>query len=73
FPEIVPTREHPGFTGRQSAPLTAETLAAIDIAIVCTDHDEIDYALLAAHCPLLIDTRNAFAARGIVSDRVVKA
>ena len=41
--------------------------------MICTDHDAVDYALLAQHCPLIVDTRNAFAARGIASDRVVKA
>ena len=31
------------------------------------------YALLAARCPLIIDTRNAFAARGIAGEKVIKA
>jgi UDP-N-acetyl-D-glucosamine dehydrogenase len=73
FPEITPTREHPGFTGRRSAPLDAALLAQTDVAVICTDHDAVDYALLARHCPLIVDTRNAFAARGIASGRVVKA
>jgi UDP-N-acetyl-D-glucosamine dehydrogenase len=73
FPEMLPTREHPGFTGRKSMPFTAATLAASDVAVICTDHDQIDYRLLAEHCPLIVDTRNAFASRGIVSNRVVKA
>jgi UDP-N-acetyl-D-glucosamine dehydrogenase len=73
FPEIGPTREHPAFTGRKSAPLTAALLAETDVAVICTDHDEIDYQLIADRCPLIIDTRNVFAARGIVGGRVVKA
>jgi UDP-N-acetyl-D-glucosamine dehydrogenase len=73
FPEIRPTREHPSFTGHKSIPLTAAVLAATDVAVICTDHDGIDYQLLADHSPLIIDTRNAFASRGIVSDRIVKA
>jgi UDP-N-acetyl-D-glucosamine dehydrogenase len=73
FPEILPSREHPGFTGRHSAPLTAATLAEADAAVICTDHDQLDYRLIADHCPLIIDTRNAFAARGIVASQVVKA
>jgi len=73
FPEILPTREHPGFTGRKSVPLTAGELAASDVAVICTDHDAIDYPLVARHCPLIVDTRNAFAARGIAAGRVVKA
>jgi UDP-N-acetyl-D-glucosamine dehydrogenase len=73
FPEILATREHPAFTGRKSAPLTAASLAVTDVAVICSDHDAVDYKLLAEHCPLIVDTRNAFASRGIVSDKVVKA
>jgi UDP-N-acetyl-D-glucosamine dehydrogenase len=73
FPEILPTREYPGFTGRKSAPLTEANLAATDVAVVCTDHDAIDYQLLADRCPLIVDTRNTFAARGISGGLVVKA
>ena len=73
LPEITPTREHPGFTGRESTPLAATSLALTDAAVICTDHDAVDYALLAARCPLIVDTRNAFASRGIIGGRVVKA
>ena len=73
FPEILPSREHPGFTGRKSTPLDPTVLVEIDVALICTDHDAIDYQLLAQNCPLIVDTRNAFASRGIASDRVVKA
>jgi UDP-N-acetyl-D-glucosamine dehydrogenase len=73
FPEILPTREHPAFTGRKSLPLTAAMLAEIDVALICTDHDTVDYRMLADKCPLIVDTRNAFASRGIVCGKVVKA
>ena len=73
FPEILPTREHPGFTGRKSTSLTAASLAETDVAVICTDHDAIDYRLLADHCPLIVDTRNAFGSRGIIGGRIVKA
>ena len=73
FPEMPPTREHPRFTGRKSVPLTEATLAETDVAIICTDHDALDYRLLADRCPLIVDTRNAFAARGSAGGKVVKA
>jgi UDP-N-acetyl-D-glucosamine dehydrogenase len=73
FPEILPTREHPGFTGRKSTPIAASTLAETDVAVICTDHDSVDYQLLADRCPLIIDTRNAFASRNIAGGLVVKA
>jgi len=73
FPEIPPTRDHPGLTGRKSVPLAATLLSTIDAVVICTDHDAVDYQLLADHCPLIIDTRNAFASREIVGGCVVKA
>ena len=50
------------------------TAAGFDAAIICTDHDAVDYRLLVEHCPLVIDTRNACARRGLLGrDNVVKA
>jgi len=71
--EIPRTREHAQFAGRRSTPLTAAAVAAVDAAIICTDHDCVDYRLLVEHCPLVIDTRNACARRGLAGERVVKA
>jgi UDP-N-acetyl-D-glucosamine dehydrogenase len=73
FPEIPPTREHASLAGRRSMPLTPRTLAEIDLALICTDHDGVDYALLVECCPLVIDTRNVCARLRLDSDRVVKA
>jgi UDP-N-acetyl-D-glucosamine dehydrogenase len=70
--EIPPTREHPHLAGRRSTALDAAAVAAFDAAIICTDHDPIDYAMLVAHCPLVIDTRNACARRGLPLARVLK-
>lgn len=52
-----------------SVPLTAETLAQYDAVILATDHDRFDYALIAKHARLIIDTRGKFTA----SEKVVKA
>ena len=71
--EIPPTREHARVAGRRSTALSADSAASFDVAIICTDHDAVDYALLVEHCPLVIDTRNACARRGLASTRVVKA
>jgi UDP-N-acetyl-D-glucosamine dehydrogenase len=53
--------------------LTAAALAAFDIAIICADHDAVDYRLLVNHCPLIVDTRNICARLGLGGDRVIKA
>ncbi len=70
---IPPTREHAAFAGRRSLPLTEAVLAACDAAIICTDHDAVDYRRLVAGCRLVVDTRNACARRGLVAAHVVKA
>ncbi len=60
-PEIPPTREHAALTGRTSAALDAATLAAADAVLIVTDHQAVDYALVAETARLVIDTRNAMA------------
>jgi UDP-N-acetyl-D-glucosamine dehydrogenase len=71
---IVPvTREHAGLAGRRSAELNAESLGGFDAVLISTDHDEIDYAAIASHSRLIIDTRNAIARRGLPQDRTIRA
>jgi UDP-N-acetyl-D-glucosamine dehydrogenase len=70
---IPPTREYPELTGRKSVALNAATLQAIDCALLVTDHEAVDYRLVARHARLVIDTRNAFARKGISGDHIVKA
>ena len=72
-PEIPPSRAHPGLTGRRSVALTAEALQACDAALVVTDHAGVDYALIAAEAPLVVDTRNALARHGLAGGHIVKA
>ncbi len=72
-PAIPPTRAFGALKDRPSTPLTEEVVRAFDAVLISTDHDAIDYAALARWAPLLIDTRNVFARRGIVSDKIVKA
>jgi len=72
-PEIPRSREHAEFAGRRSLALAAETARGVDAALICTDHDGVDYRLLVQHCPLVIDTRNACARAGVAAATVVKA
>ncbi|MFO1086177.1 MAG: nucleotide sugar dehydrogenase [Reyranellaceae bacterium] len=71
--EIPMTREHAEFAGRRSVPLTQDVVSTFDAAIVCTDHDAVDYANLVAWSRLVIDTRNVCARAGAVAGHVVKA
>lgn len=70
---LPPTRRHQRLSGKQSVALTAEALAGVDAVLVATDHDEVDYALVAAHARVLVDTRNVFARLGLAPAGLVKA
>lgn len=59
IPMIPHTRKHADLAGLASTPLTAETLESVSAALICADHDDVDYALVAERCPLVVDTRNA--------------
>jgi UDP-N-acetyl-D-glucosamine dehydrogenase len=50
----------------ESIALSAERLQRFDAVVVVTDHAKVDWNLIAQHAPLLVDSRNVFARRGIV-------
>jgi UDP-N-acetyl-D-glucosamine dehydrogenase len=51
-------------------PLTPEVLAGVDAVLLVTDHSAVDYKLVAAHAPLVVDTRGVYRE---ASPRIVKA
>jgi len=68
---IIPiTREHSGLAGRKSSDL--DVASSADAVLIVTDHDEINYAFLAAEAALIIDTRNAMR-NSKDRDNIVKA
>jgi UDP-N-acetyl-D-glucosamine dehydrogenase len=69
---VPPTREHPELAGRRSVPLNAGALSRFDAVLIATDHDAVDYALIAKHAKLTIDTRNACGRAGLHGDTIVK-
>ena len=72
-PEIGALREHPELTGMRAVRPGGPSLDCYAAAIIVTDHDAFDYADLAEHCPLLVDTRNACGSRGLRGANIVKA
>ncbi|UYY58534.1 nucleotide sugar dehydrogenase [Sphingomonas sp. S2-65] len=72
-PQINGTREHPTLNYREGIAWDADVIARYDAVLIATDHDGIDYRELAASAKLVIDTRNACAKAGVVSDKVVRA
>lgn len=73
IPRITPTREYPELTGRRSITLTAKAVSAADAVVIVTDHDAVDYQLVAGKAQLVIDTRDAMAKRRARSGKIVKA
>jgi UDP-N-acetyl-D-glucosamine dehydrogenase len=74
FVPILPiTREHASFAGRKSIPWSAENISHYDAALICTDHDDLNYEELVTHSKLVIDTRNATASLQGQSDNIIKA
>ncbi len=57
----------------KSLPLTKENLQTFDAVIIVTDHDNIDYKLVAEYSSLIIDTRNVLAARGLKTVNTIAA
>jgi UDP-N-acetyl-D-glucosamine dehydrogenase len=71
-PTVPVTREHSELGGRASVPLDAAVIAGHDAVLVATDHDNIDYPLIATHARLIVDTRNVFARLGLATGHIVK-
>jgi len=58
----------------RSVDLEPSGLSAVDAVLVITDHDEIDWSMVAEHAKLVVDTRNVMdQVPGPIRARVVKA
>ncbi len=58
-PIVPPTREHQQFAGTKSKTMDEIKAGGYDAALIVTDHDNVDYAEIARHVPVVVDTRNA--------------
>ncbi len=70
IPTAPAMRSWPDLPPMHSVDLTAERLQAADAVLIVTDHRAVDYDLVAANAPLVIDTRGVFRDR---RGNVVKA
>lgn len=61
IPTIPSSREYSFLEGIRSIVWDKEILKQYDAALICTDHDNVDYKMLAAFVPLVVDTRHATA------------
>jgi UDP-N-acetyl-D-glucosamine dehydrogenase len=53
--------------------LEGPILSSFHVVLVATDHDAVDYSLIASHAPLVVDTRNVFKRKGLIGDHIIKA
>jgi UDP-N-acetyl-D-glucosamine dehydrogenase len=70
IPKIPRTRQWPHLSDMMSVPLTEDALKGCDAVVLVTDHAEVDYAFVAQHAPLIVDTRGVYRGK---RDNVVKA
>ncbi len=59
-PRAPKMRGWPHLPEMASEPLTPALLAAQDAVVIVTDHSAVDYELVAAHAPLVVDTRGIY-------------
>jgi UDP-N-acetyl-D-glucosamine dehydrogenase len=57
------TRARPDLPAMESQELTPKLLTSQDAVLIVTDHTAVDYALVARHAPLVIDTRGIYRQR----------
>jgi UDP-N-acetyl-D-glucosamine dehydrogenase len=62
IPQLPPVRHYPDLR-KKSQPLTKEYLVSQDCCVVVTNHSAYDWAFIAKHAPLIVDTRNAIENR----------
>ena len=53
-------RSWPTLPALESETLSGELLASMDVVFMVTDHSSVDYDLVWAHSPLIVDTRRVF-------------
>jgi UDP-N-acetyl-D-glucosamine dehydrogenase len=70
FPQMHKMR-HYNFENMKSVPLSKDTLAKYDAAIIATDHSSYDYHAIVDGSKLVVDTRNATRRVARNRDRIV--
>jgi UDP-N-acetyl-D-glucosamine dehydrogenase len=59
-PRAPRMRTWPQLPPMESLALSSENLAAHDAVVLVTDHSAVDYAMVARHAPIVVDTRGVF-------------
>ncbi len=73
-PQLAQTRAHPRLAGRPCVEWHLDNFCGrYDVALICTDHDGVDYDGLVGAIDLVIDTRNATKDVKLGRNRIVLA
>ena len=72
-PSIPKTRKFAHLEGRKSIEWSPDSLIKYDAALICTDHDGLDYAKLVSKSRLVVDTRNVTGKSKVDNRKVRKA
>lgn len=73
IPSVPNTRAHQQLACRRSIAFEPADIADYDAALIATDHDAVNYAILVEHSRLVVDTRNICSRHRITSDKIAKA
>ena len=57
---------------QESQPLTPDLVQNVHCVVLATDHSAFDYEMVRQNARLIVDTRNAFGSRGLVSEKIIK-
>jgi UDP-N-acetyl-D-glucosamine dehydrogenase len=71
IPDFPSMRKHD--ISLSSVELTPDSLSGFDAVLIVTDHNVIDWNVIAMHASLVIDTRNALSGCKDIRARLVKA
>ncbi|MDX1502280.1 MAG: nucleotide sugar dehydrogenase [Thermoanaerobaculia bacterium] len=63
IPVAPPMRTWRDLPPLRSQPLTAELLRSQDAVVIVTDHRDVEYELVLANAPLVVDTRGVYSGR----------
>ncbi len=72
-PVIKLTREHPQFAGMRSVSWDSDTLQSFDLAIIATNHSNVNYQQLSDWSNGIVDSRNAMSGLKTKAHQVWKA
>lgn len=72
IPRLHRMREY-DFSYMSSLSLTEENLRSIDLVLITTDHDNVDYQFVVDQSRLVVDTRNATRKLARGSEKIIRA